>query len=144
MIEATRTVVAHADPPAVASRLRDFATLARDDPGTSSCTRLGAGPVAAGARWRATARFLGHRAVLVFELVRDEPELIRFVGAHGGTTATREIALTAGPLPGTTRVTHRARVDFHGEERLATVFARLALKHEADGAEAGLRRLLDA
>lgn len=141
-MEVTRTFTVRTAPHDVAAYLRDFGHSEEWDPGTVFCTRLDDGPVAVGSRWLTVSRVPGRQTELTYELTRDEPGALRFVGRNDSATATEEITLTAGADPGTTEITYLARVDFHGVASLATLFARFAFKRLADETEESLVRVL--
>jgi uncharacterized membrane protein/carbon monoxide dehydrogenase subunit G len=141
-IEVTRTFTVSRTPDEVADYLRDFAHAEQWDPGTVSCTRIGGGPVEVGARWRNESKFLGRQTELVYELTRDEPDGLRFVGRNKTATTTDDISLTAGEKPGTTRIGYHAHVEFHGLAKLASPVARIALERLGDRTSRSLVRVL--
>lgn len=141
-IDVTRTFTVARPPDEVADYLRDFAHAEQWDPGTVSCTRIGGGPVEVGARWRNESKFLGRQTELVYELTRDEPGGLRFVGRNKTATTTDDISLTAGEKPGTTRIGYHAHVEFNGLAKLASPVARLALERLGDQTSKSLVRVL--
>lgn len=98
-VDVERTFTVASSPEGVVEYLRDFARAEQWDPGTVSCTRLGEGPVEVGSRWRNVSTFLGRRTELVYELTRDDPDGLRFVGRNDTATATDDISITPVPRP---------------------------------------------
>lgn len=139
-VERVFTVAASAE--GVAEYLRDFSRTEQWDPGTVSCRRLDDGPVGVGSRWHSVATFLGRRTELVYELTRDDPDGLRFVGRNDTATATDDIAITPGPAPGTTRIAYRSHIEFTGLAKLGAPVAKLALEKLGADTEKNLVRVL--
>ncbi len=80
-------------PPAeVFARVADFGRLAEWDPGVAASTQLTPGPLAAGSRIGITARFLGRRVAMEYELVEwDPPQLARYEGRTRRVTSRDEL-----------------------------------------------------
>ncbi|MEV0676475.1 SRPBCC family protein [Actinosynnema sp. NPDC050436] len=141
-VEVGRTFLVRTPPEAVHEYLRDFAHAEEWDPGTVSCAPVAPGPVEVGTRWDNATTFLGRRVELVYELTRDDPDHLQFVGANRTATATDDIAITPGPHPGTSAVEYRSHVEFHGAARFGAPLARLALEKLATEMERTLPRAL--
>ncbi|MEU5692956.1 SRPBCC family protein [Actinosynnema sp. NPDC020468] len=139
----TRTFTVRAEPEAVAGYLRDFARTEEWDPGTVSTTRLGDDPVGVGTRWHNVSKFLGSTTELTYELTREEPGRLVFVGRNDTATSTDDISLVAGGTPGTTEITYRAHVEFNGLAKLAAPVAKVAFEKLGNEVERNLTRVLD-
>ncbi|WP_434445954.1 SRPBCC family protein [Lentzea sp. E54] len=141
-VDVERTFTVASSPEGVVEYLRDFARTEQWDPGTVSCTRLGEGPVEVGARWRNVSTFLGRRTELVYELTRDDPDGLRFVGRNDTATATDDISITPGATPGTARIAYHAHLEFNGLAKLGAPVAKLALEKLGADTEKSLIRVL--
>ncbi|MEU6156452.1 SRPBCC family protein [Actinosynnema sp. NPDC047251] len=141
-VEVGRTFAVRTPPERVHEYLRDFAHAEQWDPGTVSCEPMEPGPVEVGTRWHNVSQFLGRRVELVYELTRDDPEHLQFVGANRTATSTDDITVTPGPAPGTSSIHYRAHVEFHGLARFGAPLARLGLEKLATEMESSLPRAL--
>ena len=141
-VDVERTFTVASSPEGVVEYLRDFARAEQWDPGTVSCTRLDDGPVEVGARWRNVSTFLGRRTELVYELTRDEPNGLQFVGRNDTATATDDITITAGATPGTTRIAYHAHLEFTGVAKIGAPVAKIALEKLGSETEKSLIRVL--
>ncbi|MET8099784.1 SRPBCC family protein [Streptomyces sp. NPDC005236] len=123
MVEVERTLTLHHPLPDVVAYLTDFSHAQEWDPGTVSCRPARAGaPVAKGAEWLNVSTFRGRRTELRYQLARLEDQRLTFVGRNRTATSTDD--LTFREENGATRLTYRARIDFHGLARLASPFLR--------------------
>ncbi|SDH05152.1 Carbon monoxide dehydrogenase subunit G [Lentzea fradiae] len=141
-VDVERTFTVASPPEGVVEYLRDFARTEQWDPGTVSCRRLDDGPVGVGSRWHCVSTFLGRRTELVYEMTRDDPDGLRFVGRNDTATTTDDITITPGAAPGTTRIGYRAHVELTGLAKLGTPVARLALEKLGGDTERNLVRVL--
>jgi carbon monoxide dehydrogenase subunit G len=141
-VDVERTFTVASSPEGVVEYLRDFARTEQWDPGTVSCTRLDDGPVEVGSRWRNVSSFLGRKTELVYELTRDDPDGLRFVGRNDTATSTDDISITAGASPGTTRIGYHAHVEFNGLAKFGAPVAKLALEKLGTETERNLIRVL--
>lgn len=141
-VDVNRTFTVNATPDAVVDYLRDFSRAEQWDPGTVSCTRIDTGPIEVGARWRNVSKFLGRRTELEYELTRNEPERLQFVGHNDAATSTDDITLSAGSAPGTTEIAYHAHVEFHGLAKLGAPVAKVALEKAGTETEKNLTRIL--
>ena len=132
MIEVERTLTLDHPLPDVVAYLADFAHTEEWDPGTVSCrpTRAGA-PVAKGSEWDNVSEFRGRRTELRYRLVRREERRLTFVGRNRTATSTDDMSFEAAD-DGGTRMTYRARIEFHGLARLATPFLRKEFERLGD------------
>ena len=111
----------------VVEYLKDFANAVEWDPGTKTCVQEGAGPVAVGTTWHNVSEIKGRETELTYQLVTLEPGHITLVGKNKTATSTDDIrVLDAGP--GTSTITYRSEIEFHGPAKLAQPF----LKSEFD------------
>ncbi len=141
-VDVERTFTVASSPEGVVEYLRDFARTEQWDPGTVSCTRLDDGPVEVGSRWRNVSSFLGRKTELVYELTRDDPDGLRFVGRNDTATSTDDISITAGSSPGTARIGYHAHVEFNGLAKFGAPVAKLALEKLGTETERNLIRVL--
>ncbi|MFI6095457.1 SRPBCC family protein [Lentzea sp. NPDC051213] len=141
-VDVERTFTVASTPEGVVDYLRDFARAEQWDPGTVTCTRLDDGPVEVGSRWRNVSTFLGRKTELVYELTRDEPDGLQFVGTNDTATSTDDISITAGASPGTTRIGYHAHLEFRGLARFGAPVAKLALEKLGNDTERNLVRVL--
>ncbi|HEX7307975.1 SRPBCC family protein [Lentzea sp.] len=141
-VDVERTFTVASPPEGVVEYLRDFSRTEQWDPGTVSCSRLDDGPVGVGSRWRNVSMFLGRKTELVYELTRDEPTGLQFVGRNDTATATDDITVTAGATPGTARITYHAHLEFTGLAKLGAPVAKLALEKLGNDTEKSLVRVL--
>jgi carbon monoxide dehydrogenase subunit G len=141
-VDVERTFTVASSPEGVVEYLRDFSRAEQWDPGTVSCTRLDEGPVGVGSRWRNVSTFLGRQTELVYELTRDDPQGLQFVGRNETATSTDDISITAGSSPGTTKIGYHAHLEFRGLARLGAPVAKLALEKQGTDTERNLIRVL--
>lgn len=141
-VDVERTFTVASSPEGVVEYLRDFARTEQWDPGTVTCTRLDDGPVEVGSRWRNVSTFLGRKTELVYELTRDDPNGLQFVGRNDTATATDDISITAGSTPGTTRIGYHAHLEFTGLAKLGAPVAKLVLEKLGNDTEKSLIRVL--
>ncbi|HUQ55296.1 SRPBCC family protein [Lentzea sp.] len=141
-VDVERTFTVASTPEGVVEYLRDFSRTEQWDPGTVSCRRLDDGPVEVGSRWHNVSTFLGRKTELVYELTRDDPTGLQFVGRNDTATATDDITITAGSSPGTTRIAYHAHLEFNGIAKLGAPVAKLALEKLGTDTEKNLIRVL--
>ncbi|MFS8099526.1 SRPBCC family protein [Lentzea alba] len=141
-VDVERTFTVASSPEGVVEYLRDFARAEQWDPGTVSCTRLDEGPVEVGSRWRNVSTFLGRKTELVYELTRDDPQELQFVGRNDTATSTDDITITPGAAPGTTRIAYHAHLEFNGLAKLGAPVAKLAMEKLGNDTEKSLIRVL--
>ncbi len=141
-VDVERTFTVASTPEGVVEYLRDFSRTEQWDPGTVSCRRLDDGPVEVGSRWHNVSTFLGRKTELVYELTRDDPTGLQFVGRNDTATATDDITITAGATPGTARIAYHAHLEFTGMAKLGAPVAKLALEKLGNDTEKSLIRVL--
>lgn len=135
-----RTEQPFAGPPEVAfGYLADFEHVAEWDPGVSEATRLDAGPVAVGTRFRVAVK----TGPLVYEVVELDPgRRIRLV-AETATLRSDDV-ITVLPAPDGATVTYDADLTLRGWARLGAPLLGLLFDRIGDKAAAGLRARLDS
>jgi carbon monoxide dehydrogenase subunit G len=141
-VDVERTFTVASSPEGVVEYLRDFSRTEQWDPVTVTCTRIDEGPVEVGSRWHNVSTFLGRKTELVYELTRDDPDGLRFVGRNDTATSTDDISITAGSSPGTTRIGYHAHVEFNGLAKFGAPVAKLALEKLGTETERNLIRVL--
>ncbi|MER7680678.1 SRPBCC family protein [Streptomyces sp. NPDC096934] len=117
MIEVERSLILEHPLRDVVVYLADFAHTEDWDPGTISCRRIGRGDVALGTEWLNLSEFRGRRTELSYQLTRFDPIHLTFVGRNSKATSTDDMLFE--DRVGRTRLTYRARIEFHGLARLA-------------------------
>lgn len=142
MVQVSRKFTVDSAPEPVVRYLRDFANTEQWDPGTVSCELIGAGPIAVGAKWRNVSRFLGRRTELEYEMVRDEPDRVEFVGRNKTATTIDSIRVSPGRRPGTAVIDYIAHVEFNGLAKLATPIARMAFEKLANEVRTSMTSVL--
>jgi carbon monoxide dehydrogenase subunit G len=142
MVEVTRTFTVSQPTHLVLGYLQDFGNAEEWDPGTVSCTRLDAGPVRVGSRWRNVSEFLGRKTELAYELTQLHDDRVVFTGRNKTATSTDDIAVLPGDTPGTSTITYHATITFNGLAKLAAPVARIAFEKLANGTVTGLTNAL--
>lgn len=137
MTDVLRTFTVNQPTDKVVSYLRDFANTEQWDPGTVTTKRVGGGPIEVGAQWHNVSEFRGRRTELEYELTRDEPRRLTFVGKNKTATSTDDLRLRE--VAGGTEVNYHAHFDFHGLAKLATPFLKGPLEKLGDQTEAQMR-----
>ncbi|GAA1673137.1 SRPBCC family protein [Fodinicola feengrottensis] len=122
--------------------LKDFANTEVWDPGTVTCTRVGIGPIEAGAQWHNVSEFRGRRTELTYRLFHMEETRLIFVGKNKTATATDDLAFTA--VPDGTTITYHATIVFNGIARLADPFLKPGFNAVADNTVAQMVAVLNA
>lgn len=144
MVEITRSFTVRASPDAVVDYLRDFSRAVEWDPGTVSCERIDAGPVAVGARWHNVSKIAGIETELTYELARLEPGRVVFVGKNDTATSTDDITVIAGDQPGTAKLTYHATIEFEGAAKVASPIAKVVFEKIGSDTEESLTRIFEA
>jgi carbon monoxide dehydrogenase subunit G len=117
MVHVQRTFVVGKPVDRVVAYLADFANAEQWDPGTQTCTRIGAGgPVAVGARWHNVSKVLGRETELEYTLETLEPCRVVLVGRNDTATAIDDI--TVNPHPDGAEIVYDSTVDLHGVAKL--------------------------
>ena len=142
MPSVTRSFVVRPAPGVVIDYLKDFSNAEEWDPGTESCTRIGDGPVAVGAKWHNTSKIAGVTTELEYELTELTDSRIVLVGRNDSATSTDTI--TVLPSGEGSEITYHADLDMHGLANLAAPAMKLVFEKLANDTEEQLTRALDA
>ena len=142
MPSVTRSFTVHPRPAVVIDYLKDFANAEEWDPGTESCTRVGDGPVAVGARWHNVSKIAGVTTELDYELTELTDTRIVLVGRNGSATSTDTI--TVLPAGEGSEITYHADLDMHGLANLAAPAMKLVFEKLANDTEEQLTRVLES
>ncbi len=142
MPSVTRSFTVRRDPAAVIDYLKDFGNAAEWDPGTESCTRIGDGPVAVGARWHNVSKIAGVTTELEYELTELTDSRVVLVGRNDGATSTDTI--TVLPTAEGSEITYHADLDMHGLANLAAPAMKLVFEKLANDTEDQLTRVLES
>ncbi len=130
MIDVSRTFHVDRAEPVVRNYLRDFSHAVQWDPGTKSCVQSSSGPVAVGTTWANVSEFRGKETKLTYRLDAEDDGGLHFVGENKTATSHDDISLTADGAR--TRITYRARIEFHGLAKLATPLLRKEFERLGD------------
>ena len=142
MPSVTRSFTVHPAPAVVIAYLKDFANAEEWDPGTESCTRVGDGPVAVGARWHNVSKIAGVTTELDYELAELTDTRIVLVGRNDSATSTDTI--TVLPSGEGSEITYHAELDMHGLANLAAPAMKRVFEKLANDTEEQLTRVLES
>jgi carbon monoxide dehydrogenase subunit G len=142
MVHVSRTFTVDAPPEVVTAYLADFAHAEQWDPGTQSCTRVGAGPVEVGATWHNVSKVLGRETELEYRLERLDPGHIVLVGRNKTATSTDDI--TVRPAGEGSEVTYDATVELNGLAKLGTPIMQMEFDRLGDLTVTGIQRAVTA
>ena len=121
----------------------DFANSETWDPGVATATRLGAGEVGLGSRFRLGVRLGGRVAPMDYRISVFEPSTrVVLVGSGSGVSAVDEIRFER--IDGGTRIDYTADIRLGGWMRLLQPFLGRAFATLARKAVDGMQRTLDA
>ncbi len=126
MTTTTRTFSVTPAPETVVNYLKDFANAEEWDPGTVSCTQIGAGPVAVGTSWNNVSKIAGNETELVYTLEELTDDKIVLVGKNDQATATDTI--TVRPDGTGSEITYAAELEMHGAAKLLTPVMKLVFE----------------
>lgn len=118
MTTVERTFTVDAAPKLVVDYLKDFGNATEWDPGTQSCDRTDAGPIAVGATWHNVSKILGSTTELTYTLEQLDDDKIVLVGKN--KTATSVDTITVRPAGTGSELTYHVDLDLHGVAKLAT------------------------
>jgi carbon monoxide dehydrogenase subunit G len=142
VVHVSRTFTVDAPAEAVTAYLADFGHAEEWDPGTQSCTRIGAGPVEVGATWHNVSKILGRETELEYRLDELEPGHIVLVGHNKTATSTDDI--TVRPDGERSEVTYDATVELHGLAKLAAPIMQVEFNRLGDLTVTGIQRAVTA
>jgi carbon monoxide dehydrogenase subunit G len=137
----SRSFTVTLDPQAVISYLADFSHTEQWDPGTVTCTRNDAGPVAVGSSWQNVSKLAGLKTELTYTLERLTGDTLVFVGKNKGATSTDTI--TVLPDGAGSKLTYRAVLEMHGASALLTPAMKVIFERLATGTERQLSSVLN-
>jgi hypothetical protein len=141
MIVVERTFAVTAAPGVALGYLRDFANAQEWDRSGVRTSRLGAGPIVPGTRWRHVRKLYGVTAELTYTLISSNPGRLVFHGRSEGATCVETVLVRA--VPGGSEVTYRAELEMHGLAKLATPLLRPELERLAGAGVAVVTAALD-
>ncbi|MGW6055404.1 SRPBCC family protein [Streptomyces sp. NPDC055189] len=141
MIEVERVLFTEHPLERVVEYLSDFSHAESWDPGTITCRQTSPGPVAAGTQWHNVSEFRGRRTELRYTLTLIDPDQLTFVGRNKTATSTDNMLFEQ--RRGGTRLTYRARIEFHGIARLATPLLKREFERLGDQVSQQLPRAID-
>ena len=118
MATISRTFDVRPAPAVVLDYLEDFAHAEEWDPGTESCTRNDAGPVAVGSTWHNVSKIAGVSTELTYTLEERTSDTLVFVGTNDTATSTDTITVVPAE-DGGSRVTYEAVIEMSGAAKLA-------------------------
>ncbi|MFJ9535798.1 SRPBCC family protein [Streptomyces sp. NPDC101225] len=141
MVEVERVITLAHPLPDVVGFLADFSNTTLWDPGTVSCERIGGGAPAVGSEWHNVSQFRGRRTELRYRLVRLEAGHLTFEGRNKTATSTDDMRFEEDG--GRTRLTYRARIEFHGLARLAAPLLKREFERLGDEVSEQLPKAVD-
>ncbi|GAA5024079.1 SRPBCC family protein [Terrabacter aeriphilus] len=142
MPSVSRTFTVEKAPAVVVDYLKDFSNAEEWDPGTESCTRIGDGPVAVGAKWHNVSKIAGVTTELEYELVELTDSKVVLVGRNDSATSTDTI--TVVPSGTGSEITYDADLEMHGAAKLAAPAMKLIFEKLASDTEEQLTRALES
>lgn len=142
MVQVQRTFVVEVPQHVVVGYLRDFSHTEAWDPGTVICDQVGDDAISVGTVWHNTSRFLGLSTELDYELRRDDPDHLTFVGRNKTATSTDDMRFATSGTG--TQITYRATIEFRGPARLAGPLVQVAFQRIASKTVTQMRETLQA
>jgi carbon monoxide dehydrogenase subunit G len=122
--------------------IADFANSKDWDPGVATSERIGAGPVAVGARYQLGIRRGDGVATMEYVVTALEPlRRVVLAGEGSGVSAVDDIRFEA--TPSGTRIDYTADIRLRGVRRLAAPFAGGAIAKIVRQGRDGMQRALD-
>ena len=137
MVHVQRTFTVNRPADVVGPYLADFATAVEWEPGTQSCDRSGAGPVAVGSRWHNVSKVLGRSTDLEYTLERLDPDRITLVGRNDSATSTDDITVRAHPDGA--EIVYDSNVELHGVAKLSAPVMKLEFEKLGGETEKGIQ-----
>lgn len=141
MVHVIRTFTVSRSAPVVLAYLADFAHAEEWDPGTQSCTRIDAGPVAVGARWHNTSKILGVETELEYELKEMGADHLVLNGENKTASAIDHI--TVVPHAEGSEVTYDATVELHGLAKVGAPVLQLEFEKLGNQTVEGIQQAVD-
>jgi Polyketide cyclase / dehydrase and lipid transport len=140
MIVVERSFAVTAAPDVVLAYFQDFGNCRDWDPSAVGSSRIGAGPLGPGARWRHARTFFGVTAELTYTLLDAGADRLVFSGRSEGATCTDTIVVR--PAAGGTEVGYRVDLEMHGLAKLTTPLMRVRLEKLATASVASVTAAL--
>ena len=144
MVEVTRTFTVSQPAHAVLAYLQDFAHTEEWDPGTVSCTRLDAGPIMPGARWKNVSKFFGRETELSYQLTSIADDRLVFTGKNDTVTSVDDIKAVVGDTVDSTVITYHATLTLHGAAKLAAPVVKVAFEKLGNETVASMTKVLNS
>lgn len=138
----SRTFTVETPPRQVLDYLKDFSHAEAWDPGTQTCTRIGAGPVAVGSRWHNTSKIFGVSTELDYTLKEATDDRVVFEGVNDSATSVDTIVVTAAESG--SQISYRADLTMHGLGVLASPAMKLVFEKLAGDTEDQMTEVLNA
>jgi carbon monoxide dehydrogenase subunit G len=138
----SRTFTVTATPTTVLDYLRDFTNAEHWDPGTQTCSRIDAGPVAVGSRWHNVSKILGVSTELDYTLRESTGDRLVFEGNNSTATSIDTIIVT--PADGGATVNYRADLRLHGLAAVMGPAMKLLFEKIAGETKDQMTRVLNA
>ncbi|WP_312899806.1 SRPBCC family protein [Corynebacterium variabile] len=123
MATISRTFTVAADLQRTVAYLQDFSNAEEWEPGTVSCERHDDGEIRVGSTWHNASKIAGIGTELIYELIEQAPDRLRFIGTN--KTATSDDTMEFRTVEGGTEITYTAQIIFNGMAKVADVPARL-------------------
>lgn len=143
MTTVSRTFDVHPSPPVVIDYLKDFSNAEEWDPGTESCTRNDAGPVAVGSTWHNTSKIAGVSTELTYTLEKLTDDTIVLVGRNDTATSTDTITVVPTPEGTGSRVTYEAHIEMQGAAKLADPIMKVVFEKIGNDTEDDMTTVLN-
>ena len=141
MTTVSRNFTVTAEPRSVVEYLKDFSNAEQWDPGTESCERLDAGPVAVGSTWHNKSKIAGISTELVYELTELTEDKIVLVGTNDTATSTDTIRVSQHPDG--SLVFYEAEIEMKGAAKLGTPLVKLLFEKIGTDTEHDMKKALD-
>jgi hypothetical protein len=121
--------------------LKDFTHAEEWDPGTQTCTRNDAGPIAVGTSWHNVSKIFGVTTELTYTLAELDVNKIVLVGTNDRATSTDTITVTASGAG--SELTYTADLVMKGAAKLATPAMKLIFEKLAGDTEKQMTEVLN-
>lgn len=139
----TRTFTVTPPPERILPYLADFANAEEWDPGTESCTRIGAGPVEPGAQWHNVSKIMGVSTELTYTLREVSSDRVVLVGENDSAESTDTIVVVPG-AEGGSEITYTADLEMKGAAKLAAPAMKLVFEKLGNDTEEQLSQVLNS
>jgi carbon monoxide dehydrogenase subunit G len=143
MTTVSRTFDVRPDPATVVDYLKDFSNAEEWDPGTESCTRNDAGPIAVGSTWHNTSKIAGVSTELTYTLETLTSDTIVLVGRNDTATSTDTITVVPHPEGAGSRVTYEAVIELSGAAKIADPIMKIVFEKIGSDTEDDMTTVLN-